>query len=48
MTAGALAFLIGSWTAVLGLAIWSYGRILRPRDRAEDADGAEPSRPQGR
>ena len=29
MTTGALLFMLGSWTFVLGLAGWSYWRILK-------------------
>ena len=31
MTTGALLFLIGSWSFVLGLMGWSFWRILRPK-----------------
>jgi hypothetical protein len=45
MSTGALIFLIVSWTAVLGLALWSYGRILRPRGPADVAGDVEPPDP---
>lgn len=28
MTTGALLFMIGAWTFVLGLAFWAYRRLL--------------------
>lgn len=41
MTAGSLAFLIGSWTFVLGLMGWSFSKILGSqthRDATPDPD----------
>ena len=29
MTRAAMMFMAGSWTLVLGLMLWSFGRILR-------------------
>jgi hypothetical protein len=29
MSAGALIFMLTAWAVVLGLLIWSYGRLLR-------------------
>ena len=31
MSAGALAFMLGSWSCVLGLMGWAFWRILKPR-----------------
>lgn len=33
MTTGAFLFLLGSWTAVLGLMGWSFWRVLRAKKR---------------
>lgn len=33
MSTGALLFLIGSWSAVLGLMGWSYWRVLRSKKK---------------
>ncbi len=44
MTTGALIFMIGSWTFVLGLVTWSYARILR-NPRHLDPDGIGPASP---
>jgi len=29
MSTGALIFMLCAWTAVIGLAVWSYSRLLR-------------------
>lgn len=44
MSAGAIAFLVGSWTFVLGLTAFCFGRILLQR-RHHDPDGTGPARP---
>lgn len=44
MTAGALIFWLLSWTFVLGLMIWSFGKILRGQDHF-DPDGIGPAAP---
>ena len=44
MTAGALVFMIVSWTFVLGLMIWSFSKILR-NQRHFDPDGIGPASP---
>lgn len=36
MTAGALTFMILSWTLVLGLTIWAFARVLQADDRKKD------------
>ena len=33
MTTGSLLFLMGSWTFVIGLAAWSFWKILRVKHR---------------
>jgi hypothetical protein len=33
MTTGALIFMVISWSAVLGLAGWSFARILRTKQK---------------
>lgn len=35
MSTGALLFLLGSWTGVLGLTAWSFRRILRGGRRGD-------------
>lgn len=44
MTVGAMVFMALSWTFVLGLVIWSFGRILR-NPRHFDPDGIGPAVP---
>jgi hypothetical protein len=44
MTAGALIFLIASWTFVLGLTFWSFARILGAQKHF-DPDGIGPASP---
>lgn len=44
MTAGALFFLVVSWTFVLGLVIWSFWRILTA-PKPLDPDGIGPASP---
>ncbi len=29
MSTGALIFMVGAWTFVLGLTFWAYGRLLK-------------------
>lgn len=36
MSTGALLFMAGSWTFVLSLMLWAFGRILR-KQRGPDA-----------
>lgn len=43
MTAGALTFMTLSWTLVLGLTAWSFGRILR-KDRGSRTGSDRPRR----
>lgn len=38
MTAGALVFMIVSWSLVLGLTIWSYARVLQADERKKKND----------
>jgi hypothetical protein len=49
MTAGALIFMLVSWTFVLGLTLWSFTRILSGKKHF-DPDGTGPASPpeQGR
>ena len=44
MTIGAILFLVGSWTFVLGLTAWSFGKILR-NPAHFDPDGTGPASP---
>lgn len=44
MTTGAIIFMLLSWTFVLGLTAWSYGRILR-HPKHFDPDGIGPAHP---
>lgn len=44
MSAGALIFMLVSWTFVLGLMGWSYSKILRGK-RHFDPDGTGPASP---
>lgn len=44
MTTGALIFWLLSWTFVLGLMGWSFGKILRGQDHL-DPDGIGPDSP---
>ncbi len=41
MTPLALGFMIASWTAVLGLTVWCFHRVLKAgrRGRREDGPG---------
>ena len=36
MTAGALLFMIVSWSIVLGLTIWAFARVLQAGERRKD------------
>ena len=42
MTPGAILFMAGSWTFVLGLTFWAFTRILRGRKHF-DPDGIGPA-----
>lgn len=44
MSAGALIFMVLSWTFVLGLTFWSFARILRLQKHF-DPDGIGPASP---
>jgi hypothetical protein len=44
MSAGALIFMVVSWTFVLGLTFWSFGKILR-NQKHFDPDGIGPAQP---
>lgn len=44
MSTGALIFMALSWTMVLGLMTWSFGRILRAKEH-HDPDGIGPASP---
>jgi hypothetical protein len=44
MSAGALIFMLVSWTFVLGLTFWSFARILRSQKHF-DPDGIGPAQP---
>lgn len=44
MTAGALVFMLLSWTFVLGLTSWAFWRILRGQKHF-DPDGIGPAQP---
>jgi hypothetical protein len=41
MTPLALAFLIASWTGVLGLTAWCFYRVLRAGRRGGPGDGPD-------
>ncbi|MBW3655262.1 MAG: hypothetical protein KY444_04095 [Gemmatimonadetes bacterium] len=44
MSAGALLFMLLSWSFVLGLTTWSFGRILKGKKHF-DPDGIGPAQP---
>jgi len=44
MSTGALVFMLLSWSGVLGLAGWAFGRVLTHR-RHHDPDGTGPASP---
>jgi hypothetical protein len=44
MTTGAILFMAGSWTFVLGLTFWCFSRILRKKKHF-DPDGLGPAAP---
>jgi hypothetical protein len=44
MSAGALVFMLASWTFVIGLTVWSFARILRGQKHF-DPDGIGPAQP---
>lgn len=44
MTAGALIFMIASWTFVLGLMFWSFGKVLS-KQKHHDPDSLGPAVP---
>ena len=44
MSTGALIFMLASWAFVLGLATWSFAKILRGH-RHFDPDGIGPGSP---
>lgn len=44
MSTGALVFMLVSWAAVLGLMLWSFGKILRTQQHF-DPDGTGPGSP---
>jgi hypothetical protein len=44
MSSGALVFMLVSWTFVLGLTFWSFGRIMRS-EKHFDPDGIGPAVP---
>ena len=44
MSAGAMIFLALSWTFVLGLMAWSFGKILKGQQHF-DPDGIGPAAP---
>lgn len=44
MTRGALLFMVLSWTFVLGLTLWSFGKIMRNQAHF-DPDGIGPASP---
>ncbi|HEX5829961.1 MAG TPA: hypothetical protein VFY16_03195 [Gemmatimonadaceae bacterium] len=44
MSTSAWVFMLGSWTFVLGLTIWSFARILRLQKHF-DPDGIGPAVP---
>lgn len=44
MSAGALIFMLASWTFVIGLTVWSFVRILRSQKHF-DPDGIGPAQP---
>lgn len=44
MSGGAIAFMAISWTFVLGLATWSFSKLLRGKKHF-DPDGGGPASP---
>jgi hypothetical protein len=44
VTVAAVIFMAVSWLLVLGLAAWSYGKVLKNR-RHHDPDGIGPASP---
>lgn len=44
MTTGAILFMVVSWTFVLGLTFWAFGKILRTQKHF-DPDGTGPAEP---
>lgn len=49
MTAGSLAFMLGSWAFVLGLMTWAYSKILRSQaNRAATPDPGDDMTPDQR
>lgn len=44
MTTGAILFMLASWIFVLGLTLWSFGKILRHQEHF-DPDGIGPASP---
>ena len=44
MTTGAILFMLLSWTFVLGLTLWAFGKILR-HQKHFDPDGIGPASP---
>jgi len=44
MSAGALLFMLASWSFVLGLTAWSFARILKGQKHF-DPDGIGPAQP---
>ncbi len=44
MSAGALLFMLVSWSFVLGLTVWSFARILTLKKHF-DPDGIGPAQP---
>jgi len=48
MSRGALIFMLCTWTAVIGLAVWSYSRLLRAASRRKkDPPPGESPQPPG-
>ena len=44
MTGKAVVFMVLSWTFVLGLMFWSFGKVLR-HQKHHDPDGIGPAAP---
>jgi hypothetical protein len=44
MSTGALIFMLGSWTFVLGLTFWSFALILK-KQKHHDPDSIGPAAP---
>ena len=44
MTTGALIFMLVSWTFVLGLMFWSFGKVLQ-KQKHHDPDSLGPAVP---